>query len=344
MNYKKIGLMVALILIIIAIGAAFAFSNNGKNAEGDNGKINIVTTTFATYDFAKQIAGDRANVTFLMGPGVDTHGYDPSAGDLIKIQNADIFIYVGEEMEQWVERVIDTLDTERTTLVKISELVEIIEEQEIEGVEHSHSHEEDEHDDDHEHEEDDDDHEHEEDEHANEVELDEHVWSSPANAIIVMEKLAKVFVEVDSENKEIYETNGEKYVNEIKKLKADIQEIVDNKVRDRLIFGDKMPMQYFINEFGLQVSAAFTGCSTETEPSSSTVAYLINKVKEENLPVVLYIELSNGKIAQTISEETGAQMMQIQTLHNVTKKDFDSGETYVSLMTRNLEVLKKALQ
>lgn len=152
--------------------------------------------------------------------------------------------------------------------------------------------------------------------------------------------------EIDSENAEKYKENSKNYISQIEQVKEQIQEVVDNRVRNRLVFGDKMPMQYFIEEYNLEVSAAFSGCSTDTDPNSRTIANLINIVKEENIPVVLYCELGLGKVAKTIATEAqnGAEVMQIQTLHNISKADFENGETWVSLMTRNIEVLKKALQ
>ena len=320
---KKIALIACILVIVIGFIWLLVF-NNVSNETEDNGKLNVVVTSFSSYDFVRHIVGDNANVTFLLGPGMDAHSYDPSASDIIKIGNADMFVYIGDEMEKWAERVVETLDTKNTVLVKISDSIEIIEEKNIDGTEHE------EHDDNH--------HEHEE------VEYDEHVWSSPENAIKIMDVLTNHLIEVDPDRKEEYEKNSEEYILEIRDVQSQIQDIVDNKERSRLVFADKMPMQYFINEFKLDVSAAFNSCSTETEPSTSTIAYLINKVKEENIPVVLYIELGTDKVANTIAKETGAIPMQIQTLHNVTKTDFDNGETYVSLMRRNLDVLKKALQ
>ena len=133
-------------------------------------------------------------------------------------------------------------------------------------------------------------------------------------------------------------------ISQIKEVDKKIQDVVDNKVRDRLVFADKMPMQYFMEYYGLEASAAFDGCSTETDPSAKTIAYLQNKIKEENIPVVLYIELNPGRVAQTIANETGAEAMQINSLHNVSLEDFNNGETWVSLMSKNVEVLRKALQ
>lgn len=313
----KIVIFATLILVVL-IFVVLAVSNKA-NTEND-GKINIVTTTFSTYDFTRQIVGDKAKITYLLGPGTDAHSYEPSAADLAKIQNADVFIYIGGEMEKWVEKVLDsgTLDISKTTLIRVTDTIETIKEAEVDGAET----------------------EEEEEEGA----FDEHIWTSPENAIKMMNYLNQKYNELDETSKEIFNANTQNYIQKIKNVQSKIKEIVDNKKRDRLVFGDKMPMQYFLNEYKLKASAAFSGCSTETEPSAKTITYLVNKVKEENIPVVLYIELSTGKTAKSIADETGTEAMQIQTLHNISKDDFEKGETYVSLMEKNIEVLKKALQ
>ena len=327
---KKI-IIIALIIILI-IGILMVIFVKPK-ASNKTDKLSIVTTTFSTYDFTRQIVGDKAEVTLLLGPGVDSHSYEPSASDLIKIKDADIFIYIGGEMEQWVDKVFETdiINKEKTKMIHVTECIETIEEQEVDGAEEEHHHNEDKHNETH-----DEDHEH--------GAFDEHIWTSPSNSIKIVKYLSEQFCNLDNENKDIYEKNAENYITKIDDLRTRIQEIVNNKKRDRLVFGDKMPMQYFLNEFGLTASAAFNGCSTEAEPSIKTITYLINKVKEKNIPVVLYIELSTGKTAKSIANETGAKVLQIQTLHNISKDDFKNGETYVSLMERNLQVLKEALQ
>ena len=224
-------------------------------------------------------------------------------------------------MEKWADRVLPTLDTSNTKIICVADDIKTIDEQEIDGAEP-------------------------EEEDEEEGAFDEHIWTSPDNAITMVNTLEKSMEEIDSSNSSKYKQNAENYIAKIKNVDKQIQEIVDNKKRDRLVFGDKKPMQYFINYYKLQVSAAFSGCSTETEPSSKTIAYLVNKAKEEETPVILYIELNNGKVANTIANEVGngCKAMQIQTLHNVSKTDFDNGETWVSLMERNLDVLKAALQ
>ena len=321
MKLKKIILIILLIAIVVGIIVAFAVGGkNNKNNE--NIKYKVVASNFASYDFLRAVIGDNKEIelTFLLGPGKDTHSYDPTAGDLIKIQNADLFVYVGGEMEKWADKVISTLETDKTKIVRIADFVETIDEKEVDGAEK------------------------EEEEEEEEGAFDEHIWTSPKNAIKMVETLEKEIEKIDNQNADKYKNNAEKYIAQIKDVDKKIQEIVDKKVRDRLIFADKMPMQYFIDYYNLKVSAAFNGCSTETEPSPKTIAYLQNKVKEEKIPVVLYIELNPGTVAKTIANETGAEAMQIQTLHNISLDDFNNGETWVSLMNRNIEVLKKALQ
>ena len=333
MKAKKIIFLVIAIAIIIGIGIALVI---GENKNKSNAKYKVVASNFASYDFLRAIIGDNKDVelTFLLGPGKDAHSYDPTAGDLIKIQDSDLFVYVGGEMEKWSDKVVDSLDTTGTEIICIADFVETMEEKEVDGAdEHEHDNEEEE-----EGEENHEEHEHEE------GAFDEHIWTSPENAIKMVNALEKEMEKIDSENSNTYKENADKYIAQIKEVDSKIQNIVDNKKRDRLIFADKMPMQYFIDYYNLKVSAAFDGCSTEVDPSAKTIAYLQNKVKEEKIPVILYIELNPGTVAKTIADETGAEAMQIQTLHNVSLDDFNNGETWVSLMTRNIDVLKKALQ
>ena len=326
MKLKKVILVIVLIaIILVGIIAGVVFGKKNKTLNNNNTeKIKVTASNFASYDFLRAIIGDNDNVelTFLLGPGKDAHSYDPTAQDLITIQNSDLFIYIGGEMEKWADRVLPTLDTSNTKVICVADDIKTIDEQEIDGAEP------------------------EEEEDEEEAAFDEHIWTSPDNAITMVNTLEKSMEEIDSSNSSKYKQNAENYIAKIKNVDKQIQEIVDNKKRDRLVFGDKMPMQYFINYYKLQVSAAFSGCSTETEPSSKTIAYLVNKAKEEKTPVILYIELNNGKVANTIANEVGngCRAMQIQTLHNVSKTDFDNEETWVSLMERNLDVLKAALQ
>ena len=282
MNLKKIILII--IAILIVLGMTFVIVRSGKSKQKDSNKIQVVASNFASYDFLRAIIGDDENIqlTFLLGPGKDAHSYDPTAQDLITIQNADLFVYVGGEMEKWADKVLDSLENDNTKTICIADDVDTIEEKEVDGAEET-----------------------EEEEEEEEGAFDEHIWTSPANAIKMVNSLEKAMEEVDNSNASKYKQNAEKYIAQIKEVDNKIQDIVDNKARDRLIFGDKMPMQYFIDYYNLEVTAAFNGCSTETEPSASTIAYIERKVKEEKIPVVLYIELNNGKVAKTIADEAG---------------------------------------
>ena len=240
---------------------------------------------------------------------------------MVYIQNADMFVYIGGDSENWSTDTVKDIDKNKTKVICIADFVDKMEEEEVDGAE-------------------------EEDEEETEGAFEDHIWTSPSNAIKMVEALEEAMEEINPENSEKYKANSEAYIAQIRDVDSKIREIVDNRVRDTLVFGDKMPMQYFIDYYGLKVSAAFNGCSTETEPSAKTRAYLETKVREENIPVVLYIELSNGPVANGIAEDVGngCKAMQIQTLHNVSLDDFKNGETWVSLMTRNLDVLRAALQ
>lgn len=322
MNVKKIILIIVAILIILVVGIAILKGGDSKQEKSE--KLQVVASNFASYDFLRAIIGDNDNIELklLLGAGKDSHSYDPTAQDLITIQNADLFVYVGGEMEKWIDKILGALDKENKRIICIADYVDKIKEQEIDGAEE------------------------EEEEESEEGAFDEHIWTSPSNAIKMVNSLEKEISNLDSENSSKYKENAKKYIAQIENVDNKIKEIIDNKVRDRLVFADKMPMQYFIDYYNLKVSAAFSGCSTETEPAASTIAYLENKVRDEKIPVILYIELNNGRVAGTIAEEVGngCQAMQIQTLHNVSLTDFENGETWVSLMTRNIDVLKKALQ
>jgi zinc transport system substrate-binding protein len=338
MKLKKI--LLALVALTIVAGVVVLFVMGGNKNTKTTAKYKVVASNFASYDFLRAIIGDNKEVelTFLLGPGKDAHSYDPTAQDLIKIQDANLFVYVGGEMEKWATKVIESQDKSKTDIVCIADYVDKMEEKEVDGAEeheHDHDHE------DHDHEEGED-HDH-EDEHT-EGAFDEHIWTSPANAVKMVNALEKAMEKMDSENASKYKVNADDYISKINNVDKQIKEIVDNKKRDRLIFADKMPMQYFMDYYKLKVSAAFDGCSTEVDPSAKTVAYLQNKVKEEKIPVILYIELNPGTVANTIATETGTKSMRIQTLHNVSLDDFNNGETWVSLMTRNIDVLKAALQ
>lgn len=319
---------ILLINIVMIIGT-MGFTGCSSNKEND-GKLNVVTTIFASYDFTRQIVKENGNVTMLLPPGAETHSYEPTPQDIIKISESDVFIYIGGENDQWVDEILDTIDTENIKIIKLMDLVETVEEEIVEGMEAEEDHEEGEATNDaHEHDE--------------ETEWDEHVWTSPKNAITISKALAKEFEEIDKDNTKVYEENLDSYVSTLTQLDSEFEEVINNSKRDVMIFGDRFPIRYFVEEYGLKYYAAFPGCSSETEASASTVAFLIDKVNQENIPVVFKIELSTGNIANTISEATGAKVLTFYACHNLSKEDFDNGKTYVDFMRDNLKNLKEAL-
>lgn len=325
---KIISFLIALILIFSTLTACnqnslSSLKKETADAEGD--KLNIVTTIFPQYDFTKQIAEDKADISMLLSPGQESHSYEPTPQDIIKIQKSDAFIYVGGESDEWVNEILESIDTSKIAVINLMDCVEPVEEEIVEGMEK----------------------ENEEDEHKDGeekgAEYDEHIWTSPKNAILITNKIVEELSRIDSKNAELYRKNAKIYVEELQKLDKEFQSVVDNGKRKTLAFGDRFPFRYLADAYGLTYTAAFPGCSTDTEPSASTIAYIIDKVKSEKLPVIYYIEFSNHKVADSISEATGAKTLLFHSCHNVSREDLDKGVTYLELMKRNAENLKEAL-
>ena len=346
---------------------------SAKLPEQDDGRLQIVTTIFPPYDFARAIGGDKVNVTMLLSPGEEVHSYEPTPLDIRKIRQCGLFLYVGGENDVWVERILDNMGEDRPQALRLVDLTDILEEEIVEGMmeergghdHEGHDHEGHDHEDhdheDYDHEEaethDHEDHDHEEadvhghGEHAHSgdsseeehEEADEHVWTSPVKAAEIILAIADKMEELDPDNAESYKTNAGAYVEQILDLDAQYREIVENAERATIVFGDRFPIRYFAQEYGLDYFAAFPGCSSESEPSASTLAFLIDKVREEQIPVVFSIEFSNGNIARAICESTGAVRRTFWSCHNVTKEQMESGATYVSLMTENLVAVREAL-
>ena len=325
---------------VIIVFAAILFiipgcrQNNNSGAQNQDGKINVTSTIFPAYDFVRQIAADKVNLIMLLPPGSESHSFEPSPRDIITIQNSDIFMYIGGESDNWVGRILQSMNTDSIKILSILDTVELVEEEIIEGMEHDHQHHEDEHD----HDDDDDD-----DHHDDEINNDEHVWTSPRNAILIVRAITNLLCEADPANNDFYRKNAASYTEELEKLDAAFSEVVDEAKRKTMIFADRFPFRYFVDAYGLSYFAAFPGCSTETEPSAATVAFLIDKTRAERIPVVFHIELSNERMANTISEETGAKKLQFHSCHNISRRDFDAGLGYLDLMRRNVENLREAL-
>ncbi|NLI19923.1 MAG: zinc ABC transporter substrate-binding protein [Clostridiales bacterium] len=300
--------------------------------------LTVVATIFPQYDFVRAIAGDTGavNLTMLLKPGAETHSYEPTPQDIIAIRNADLFVYVGGESDAWVEDILSSMTDSAVKPLRLMDMVPTLTEETVEGMQAEHEHEEGEE-------------AHEEGEEAHEEgeeeapELDEHVWTSPVNAAAMVDALCHEMSALDEAHAAAYRANADLYIEKLRALDEGFRAVVDTAKRKEFIFGDRFAQRYFAAEYGLTYYAAFPGCSTETEPSAQTVAFLIRKVREDGVPLVLYPELSTHKVADAISEETGVPTHIFYACHNLTADEFAAGKTYVDFMTENLATLKEAL-
>lgn len=324
--------LVSIFLSTVIICSLFSISGCGKTekVQKSDGKISIVTTIFPYYDFVRQLAGDKADIRLLLSPGSDPHSYEPTPSDIVAIENCDLFIYNGGESDEWVDGVLSSIENKNVKVMKMMEYVTLRHEQ---SMDHNHEHAEHEGMDDN-----DEGHDHEEGE-----EYDEHIWTSIRNAERMSASIADELISLDSKNSDYYNEKKADYISSLDSLDKKFTEVANNKKRDTLVFGDRFPFLYFVSDYNLGYECAFPGCSHETEPSTAVVSHLIDFTRENNIPVVFYLELSSGKIAQIISEDSSAKTMQFSSCHNVTKEDFENGATYISVMEQNLEALKEAL-
>ena len=338
-NLKKLWAIFGLVLVVGLL--AFLVLNREKFEQK---KYSVVSTSFPGYDFARAVTKNtNISTKMLVKPGAETHTYEPTPQDIIDIKNADMFVYVGGDSDTWVEKILKDVDTKKTHVMKLIDLVSTVNEEIVEGMEDEDEHEHD-HDHDHKHDHDHDHeshaHKHDHDEEEEGPEIDEHVWTSPKKAMEIVKKIADVASEIDADEKTKINDNAEKYVAEIAEVDKDLHQAIDGKISE-IVVADRFPFRYFADEFGLKYAAAFSGCSEQTEASAKTISFLINKVKQDKIKKIYKIELSNGKIAETVSKDTGAEVLELHSAHNVTADDFSKGVTYVDLMKRNLAALSK---
>ena len=344
----------------------------------ENGKLKVAVTLFPYYDFVRQIAGNQVDLQMVIPAGMDSHSFEPTPADIRTIQHADILISNGGTMEHWLDETLAALDTTNMTIVTMMDYVDAVEEEIVEGMEdadhdhdhthvyvaadhdHSgetpeehaaHSHEDDDHDHSGETPEEHAAHSHEEDTrsyvdhdgHEEEIEYDEHIWTSPVNAMKLVDVIGDTLAEADPAHADTYHQRAENYKKELEEIDAGFREVSANRKRNMIVMGDKFPFRYLADEYQLDYRAAFSGCSSDTEPSAKTIAYLIDKVKEEQIPTVYYLELSSHRVSEIIGEETGAEPLLLHSCHNVTRAQFDAGVTYVQLMRQNIENLRKGI-
>ena len=323
--------MKRIISLLLALALSLSLAACAAPAEkADGGKLQIVTTLFPYYDFARAIAQDRADVTLLLSPGREAHSFEPTPLDAVTISEADVFLYNGGEGEYWVESMLGAAGENIAVVARMMDYVDALNEEYVEGMQGA---------DDHDH-----DHDHEEDEHdSDEIEYDEHIWTSPKNAAVLCRAVCDAICRADAENAAFYRANCENYCAQLEDLDARFAALCESAPRRLLIFADRFPMLYFCREYGLDYRAAFHGCSGDTEPSLATIKFLIDKVEDENIPVVYTIDFGTKKVAAVVSECTGAAIETLYSMQTVSRADFDAGETYLTLMERNFEALRKGL-
>lgn len=303
------------VVVLVTVGILLGLNSGRKSDE----KISIVATNFPAYDFARAVAGDKAEIKMLIQPGTEAHSFEPTPQDMIDIKNSELFIYTGGESDAWIEEMMSDIDANKTQTLKMMDVSNVVEDGMMGGMEF-------------------------EPEDEVSIGYDEHVWTSLRNSISIVESVRDKLVKISPENESEFERNAGMYINKLMELDKKFQEVVEEASRHVIVFGDRFPLRYFAYDYGLEAYAAFPGCSEQTEASSKTIAFLVDKVKEEKIPVVFKIEMSSGKIAETIANETGAKVLKFHSMQNITSEEFDFGFTYVRLMENNLRVLEVALK
>ena len=330
---KKI--IIAVLCMLLTAGALAGCGE--KNKSEKNADLSIVATIFPGYDWVREIMGDaaeNADITMLMDNGTDLHSYQPTADDISKISKCDLFIYAGGESDEWVKDALKQAENKDMKVINMIEMLgdSVKTEEVVEGMESEHDHD---HDEDGDHNDSD-----------QEVEYDEHTWLSLKNAEMICEAIENDLSSLDPENKDIYKKNSEEYISKLSELDSKYQKTVDDAARKTVLFGDRFPFRYLTDDYGLDYYAAFVGCSAETEASFKTVKFLAEKVDELDLPCVMTIEGSDHKIAETIIRNTADKDQKVLTMDSmqaVTASDLKDGKTYLSVMEKNLEALKEAL-
>ena len=312
-----------------AITAALLLSGCGTQGatsqEGDqeSDKLTVVATVFPAYDFARAVGGEAAEVSLLLPPGAESHSYEPTPADILAVQQCDLFIYLGGESDTWVETILESVEPQGKTL-RMIDCVDLLEEETVEGME---SHEEE--------------HDHDGLGLGEVVGYDEHVWTAPRNAAQITRAIGAEMEALDPYNTALYAANTADYAGQIEDLDQEFTDFFAGVTDRTMVFGDRFPLQYFADEFDIDYYAAFPGCSTQTEPSAATIAFLTDKVRQEGISTVWYIEFSNHLVADSIAEATGAETALFHSCHNVSADDLEAGATYVSLMEGNLESLRQ---
>lgn len=312
---------------LLALVLAASLTACGQPPLPEDGKTQVVCTLFPYYDFARQIGGDDVDVTLVVPAGRETHSFEPTPMDVIRISQADVFIYNGGESEQWVADILDAAGEDIPCVLSMMDAAELHEEELVEGMQSGTSA--------HDH--------HDHDEDGEEIEYDEHIWTSPVTAMALCRAITDGLCQADPDHADSFRARLADYLAALETLDGTFRQIVAEGSRDLLVFGDRFPLLYFCREYGLDYRAAFHGCAGDTEPSLATLKYLIDLVNEQHIPVVYTIELSSRKVAKAIAETTGAQVRTFHSCQTVSRAEFDAGVTYLQLMEANADVLREGL-
>lgn len=289
----------------------FAFCSCGE-VERSTGKTSVVTTIFPYYDFARSVSKGTCDVDMLLKPGSDVHSFEPTPSDILKIRNADLFIYNGGESDEWVDSILESLgDTDKPVVMKMTDYVKPLTEMDA-------------------------------DHHA-EDEEDEHIWTSLDNAKTLVSKISDEVSKLDQKHKTVYNKNGLDYIEKISKVQSEIENTVNSSKSKKIVVGDRFPLLYFATEFSLDWECAFPGCSTETEPSLDRLSKLTDTIEKDKIKTILKLEMSENKVADTLADETNTKVRTFYSAESVSKEDFANNITYVDLMERNNNALKEAL-
>lgn len=332
---NKVFSICLIVLIILCI--FFVFQGNLKKSSHETAKKaeqEIVTTNFPCYDFIRSVYDQPDSIRMLIKPGMEVHSYDPSPQDILAISKCKLFVYIGGESDQWVSKILDSINTDNITVLRLIDIVEndenLIEcHHEENALCHQHQHH----------------HHHQQEEVASHHhETDEHIWTSPTIAIKMIDSIAKTLASIYPEKADIFYNNAKDYSSKIEKIRSEINLTVENASEKFIVMGDRFPLFYFAKEFGIDYLAAFSGCSTAVEASPATIAKLIETVKEKNLKTVFHIELSNEKIANVVAEQCNVGTTLLHAAHNITKDEFESGITYVDIMEGNSKRLAEVLK
>ena len=316
---KRILSALLLIALLASLSACGAAQSANAAEEQKNTDLVVVTTLFPAYDFARELCGDRCEVVLLVPPGAELHSYEPTPQDVVRVESCDLLICNGGESEAWLETLLDGAAGDFAVLRMLA-CVDALEEEHKEGMQDLH-----------------------EEENEDEIEYDEHVWTSPRNAEAICRAICAVLCALDPAGEAAYLERCESYCAELERLDAAFRAIVAEAHGDCLIFADRFPARYFVEEYGLDYFAAFPGCADDTEPSARTVAFLIDRVRAEGTPAVLYIEYSDQKMADVVCEDTGCKKLLFHTCHTVSAGDLKNGANYLSLMWANTESVREAL-